>query len=294
MLQLSAMKTLVMMPAAVEAPSFPSANSLVAQARQRLAHELAAMPSLDGDAPEERLRAHLAQYPASFGALVHLLRAAMRARDLDAARDLFVLLLGRIEGLNRRWAQRAVVQTPSLRGGVGDWVREDLRQELTLHLWEQLALGSGEKWELFFQRSLDYAQRHTATTYMEQRGYWTPPDVTLPARRGYQRCVSITQLIEREGAWPEGRVQATQADLREHFSAAELSDLRSLVLRLPPRQRMVIVMRYWQRASEAEIAEAIGVTTRTMRSDLRKAQHSLREWYAGAATGETVETGERA
>jgi DNA-directed RNA polymerase specialized sigma24 family protein len=56
-----------------------------------------------------------------------------------------------------------------------------------------------------------------------------------------------------------------------------------LVGRLPERQRAVIVMRYWQGASEDEMSRALGVTTRTIRNLRRAAYTLLREWYVGEA-----------
>ncbi len=70
------------------------------------------------------------------------------------------------------------------------------------------------------------------------------------------------------------------------FSSAELSDLRELVRRLPVRPRMAIVLRYWQDATEGEIAEALGgVTTRTVRNYLRQGHTLLRGWYAECEAG---------
>lgn len=44
-------------------------------------------------------------------------------------------------------------------------------------------------------------------------------------------------------------------------------------------------MRYWQQASETEIAEALGgVTTRAVRYILRRAYGRLRAWYTGEDT----------
>lgn len=106
----------------------------------------------------------------SLGAHAHFLRLAARRGESARVRELFVLLLERIELSCRRWAAREAGRC-GLGAGFAAELRQELRQELTLHLWEQLALGHGEAWELFFARSLDFAQRHTAQAYLRRRIY---------------------------------------------------------------------------------------------------------------------------
>ena len=69
---------------------------------------------------------------------------------------------------------------------------------------------------------------------------------------------------------------------RDPFTAADLADLRGYVEQLPPRERAAVVMRYWQRAREHEIAAALGVTPRTVRNLLRKAHARLYALYMRA------------
>lgn len=240
------------------------------------------------------------QHAVSFGALVHLIRVAARRDERRVTRELFVLLLERIEGHNRRWADQTARGTAGLRGPTGLAAREDLRQELTLRLWESIALASGESWELFFQRSLAYAQRHTATAYMEQHGYWSRRTasrraVSSPATlaagdptRATYAPVAAEDLLEQRHS--NGSIVALGISTRHtpdmaaiggEFAASDLTDLRDLVARLPQEQRIAIVLRHWQQAFEIEIAETLGLTTRTVRNYLRRAHMRLREWYEG-------------
>jgi RNA polymerase sigma factor (sigma-70 family) len=64
----------------------------------------------------------------------------------------------------------------------------------------------------------------------------------------------------------------------EH-TRAELADLSLFVLRLPPRERAAVVLRFWQQISETQIAATLGVTPRTVRNLLRRAYARLRNYY---------------
>ncbi len=276
-----------------------SPGELIRVARARLTSELQSLPAWDSPQLWARVYSSVPQQSVSFGAIVHLIRVAARRNEGRAARELFVLLLERTEGLNRRWAEQTVRGISSLRGATGLAVREDLRQELTLRLWEAVALAGAESWELFFQRALAYAQRHTATTYMEQRGYWrrrptnrravqsraTP---TAPASTASAVSVAVIadddtpyERYERrhdvDSSVPEVSMLSAShlATVASEFAAADLTDLRDLVVRLPREQQIAVVLRHWQQASEVEIAAALGVTTRTVRNYLRRAHKRI-------------------
>jgi RNA polymerase sigma factor (sigma-70 family) len=202
-----------------------------------------------------------------------------RAR-LRLAREIFILLLGRMERLNREWASRTIARTPSLRGETAASVREDLLQELTLHLWSEMALGNDEAWEIFFTRALSFAQRHVATAFMERSGYWTASNVRKPSRGtaiSFSRLTAHFEDDERSGdEWPQ------LAAPEDGMVAAELCDLRELVARLPKRQRAVVIMRYWQDAQERDIAASLGVTPRAVHAMLARAYAKLRAAYKRA------------
>jgi RNA polymerase sigma-70 factor (sigma-E family) len=72
---------------------------------------------------------------------------------------------------------------------------------------------------------------------------------------------------------PPGAPDATDAlDLRDALSQA--------LAQLPPRQRTVLVLRYWEQLSEAETAEALGCSVGTVKSTTSRGLTRLRELTA--------------
>ncbi|MCW2755153.1 MAG: polymerase subunit sigma-70 [Marmoricola sp.] len=59
------------------------------------------------------------------------------------------------------------------------------------------------------------------------------------------------------------------------------TDLWNAVRELPERQRAVIVLRYYEQLSEAETAEALGVTVGTVKSQASRALATLRDRLTG-------------
>jgi DNA-directed RNA polymerase specialized sigma24 family protein len=262
------------------AAALPAPETLVALARHRLDDELRALPPLTTSIGRRALLADRPNGACSFGALAHAIRAAAQAGQMDEARELFVALLRRTDGLNRRWVATALSWAP-ISADERRECAQDLAQELTLYLWEQLARRDDAAWELFFSRSLDYAQSRVATLYLRRQGLLTDPRARRPER-------GLALVFSRLASAPDSASGADEFAAESSlaatptFSQAELADLRALVARLPARERLAVVMRFWQQASEAEIAVALGgVTTRAVRYTLGRAYARLRTWYAG-------------
>lgn len=68
---------------------------------------------------------------------------------------------------------------------------------------------------------------------------------------------------------------------RDHAADIALRDgLLDALLGLPPRQRAVVVLRYYEDRPEAEVAEMLGVSLGTVRSQASKGLAKLRARYA--------------
>lgn len=257
-------------------------GEIIALARARRAFELGRLPEW-GAAPTplfwQRIRER--EGGVSSGTLVAILRHAARQRQMSVAKEVFVALLERTEAGNAFWARQAVQRIAGLAPETTRMMREDLRQELTLHLWEKLALHEGEGWELFFRQSLAYARARVASRYLKRHGY-------RPGQRAPLFFSDIaTHVARHDGAHNGVGELALEtlplADAPDTFSAADLADLRGYVEQLPPRERAAVVLRYWQRAREHEIAALLGVTPRTVRNLLSRASARLYALYTGTS-----------
>jgi RNA polymerase sigma-70 factor (sigma-E family) len=74
---------------------------------------------------------------------------------------------------------------------------------------------------------------------------------------------------------PLGHADPAAADIAE--TSAELTDLRRALTSLPPKQRVVLVLRYWQDLNEAEIADLLGCRQGTVKSRTSRAYSQLRQ-----------------
>ena len=105
---------------------------------------------------------------------------------------------------------------------------------------------------------------------------------------GYLRQVLYNLAADgwrRRGRWrqrlPLLRAQATSQASIQASDGADAVDLRDALVRLlrqlPPRQRAVIVLRYWEQHTEAETATLLGCSEGTVKSAASRGLRQLRE-----------------
>jgi DNA-directed RNA polymerase specialized sigma24 family protein len=255
----------------------PSAQKLVALARERLGKELRTLPPVGSPEYWERLTILSPRPEVSRGALVWAVREAAARGALGEARELFMVLLQRIDGLNGAWIRRCLA-IAAARGFIGDSRdhANDLMHDLTLILWEHIVWGDDEPWQLFFSRALSYAQSHVAESWNARlrRSAATPLS-------GLNRALG---RLDWDG--DEDALVAFADIVRpdDSLTAADLADLRAYVARLPRQERTAVILRFWEDAEEEKIAAALGgVTTRTVRNILRRAYKLLLAWYTSSS-----------
>jgi RNA polymerase sigma-70 factor (sigma-E family) len=98
----------------------------------------------------------------------------------------------------------------------------------------------------------------------------------------------------RRRVWQRHAVLLEPAPPVDPATAVDLRDAVVRVLvRLPPRQRAVLVLRYFEQLSEAETAEALGCSVGTVKSATARGLVRLREMTASAERAEAAAARER-
>jgi RNA polymerase sigma-70 factor (sigma-E family) len=138
----------------------------------------------------------------------------------------------------------------------------------------KLLTGSREAAEDLLQAALERLLRHRREIDGDPEGYLRRTMYNLAADGWRRRTVSIAGLR---------RLRAGKQVPGDH----ELVDLRDalvrLMLQLPARQRAVIVLRYWEGHSEAEVAELLGCSVGNVKSAASRGMARLRELAAARA-----------
>jgi RNA polymerase sigma-70 factor (sigma-E family) len=145
----------------------------------------------------------------------------------------------------------------------------------------RLAFGlTGDRW-----MAEDIAQTALAKAYVAWRRVSRADDPDAYLRRilvnASNRRFRRRRVTEQPGDPPETAVEGPAELVSER--AALLAALRQL----PPRQRAVVVLRYWEDLTDAQIAAALGCSPGTVRSQLSRALAKLR---TSTALGEGDDT----
>jgi RNA polymerase sigma-70 factor (sigma-E family) len=138
----------------------------------------------------------------------------------------------------------------------------------------KLLTGSQQAAEDLLQAALERLLKHWKKIDGDPEGYLRRTLYNLAADGWRRRSTSIAGLR---------RLRAGQAGGAGSEAATELVDLRDalvrLMLQLPARQRTVLVLRYWEGRTEAEIAEQLGCPIGTVKSAASRGMARLRELH---------------
>jgi RNA polymerase sigma-70 factor (sigma-E family) len=141
-----------------------------------------------------------------------------------------------------------------------------------------LLAGSREAGEDLLQAALERLLRRWATIEGDPEGYLRRTLYHLAADRWRQQAASLRQLrLLRAGA------AAVVADPTADVDARD--SLVRLLMQLPPRQRAVLVARYFEQLSEAESAHVLGCSIGTVKSATARGLRRLRELSGLPARG---------
>ncbi|MFA1540371.1 SigE family RNA polymerase sigma factor [Actinomadura monticuli] len=100
---------------------------------------------------------------------------------------------------------------------------------------------------------------------------------------GYVRRAMVNTQISW---WRRRKLEVYPTDrlpdrpVQDHTDRSEMHDALGRALdRLPERQRLAVMLRYYEDMSEREIAETLGVSVGTVKSTVSRAMTRLRELY---------------
>ena len=153
-----------------------------------------------------------------------------------------------------------------------------------------LLTGSRETGQDLLQTALERLLRHWRTLDGDPEAYLRRTLYNLAAD-GFRRQGRLQgKLLLLRAAAPPAADATAEVDLRDA--------LVRLLLELPPRQRAVLVLRYWDELTEAETAATLGWPEGTVKSATSRGLRRLREladrWpETGAGHARLNETGIR-
>jgi RNA polymerase sigma-70 factor (sigma-E family) len=140
-----------------------------------------------------------------------------------------------------------------------------------------LLTGDRPAGEDLLQAALERLMRNWKRIDGDPEGYLrrTMYHLTVDSWRRRRRRPEVLASAE-----PIGQSDGTDALHLRHALVQALS-------RLPPRQRAVLVLRYWEQFTEAETAATLGCSVGTVKSTASRGLARLREITAGWAADET-------
>lgn len=140
-----------------------------------------------------------------------------------------------------------------------------------------LLTGSTAAGEDLLQAALERLMRSWSRIHGDKEGYLRRALYHLAVDQWRRRKRRPEVLIDVE---PVGQPDSTDAlHLRQALVQA--------LAQLPPRQRAVLVLRYWEQCSDAEAAETLGVSLGTVKSTASRGLTRLRELTAAWAVEDT-------
>ncbi|WP_238007227.1 SigE family RNA polymerase sigma factor [Dactylosporangium sp. AC04546] len=133
-----------------------------------------------------------------------------------------------------------------------------------------LLAGSRAEGEDLLQAALERLVRHWNRVHGDKEGYLrrTLYHLAVDEWRSRRRRPEVLAEVE-----PPGQPDGTDAVHLRHALVQALSGL-------PPRQRAVLVLRYWEQLTEAEAAETLGCSVGTVKSTASRGLARLRELTA--------------
>lgn len=207
-----------------------------------------------------------------------------RERDTTGAHEqaerVYVLVQGRSQRPTQIWARKIAQYAPP-------HARRDLEAELEqacyVDLWRVMADSKQEFILVNFDHMLQRIQDHVAHAVMEQEGYWTRRGVGKPKRVPRKLTDSADHPAARDAEDSDALTPPVPDPGAEGaFEQVELAaDMDALLEALSPQDRALLHDQFWRDRTQDEIADALGVTDRTVRNRLARLYPKLRRLLFG-------------
>ena len=131
----------------------------------------------------------------------------------------------------------------------------------------------------------DLAQTALTKTYVA----WSRIEDRSAARAYAQRTlINTASSWFRKRGWRNERPAAVLSEGSDSRHPGARVEVMEALAQLPPRQRAVVVLRYYEDLSVAETADALGCSTGTVKSQTSDALAKLRTLLGEAAVPETL------
>lgn len=144
-----------------------------------------------------------------------------------------------------------------------------------------LLTGSREAGQDLLQAAIERLLRHWRTLEGDPEAYLRRTLCNLAADGARRRGRLQRKLLLLRAGTPASADATAEVDLRDA--------LVRLLLQLPPRQRAVLVLRYWEQLTEAETAAALGWPEGTVKSAAARGLRRLRglaaSWHEADGNG---------
>ena len=112
----------------------------------------------------------------------------------------------------------------------------------------------------------------------------------VEAAPGFARVVLVNTAASwfRKKSWRNERPTETLPEVGHHSDPSDRPAIVAALGHLPPRQRAVIVLRYYEDLSVAQTASALGITDGTVKSQTSDALSKLRQLLGDAVVPHTL------
>jgi RNA polymerase sigma factor (sigma-70 family) len=203
---------------------------------------------------------------------VKAFRQAVSCGDLVGQQHIGEVIIARTHVANAQWVQKtvmAVVVPPGERSAVA----ADLYADLCEYLLRQWKNADYTFWEEHFLHCLRFARKHVFEHFLRCEGAWrlerpelsraVPRSLLLSLDRATQEQLSELRMLHDKQA--EAALQAV-----------EESQFALYLLRLHPRMRAIVWLKFWENCTDKKIAQVLSISERTVRSGLRTALEELR------------------